>query len=100
MRNIDNVLSLNISIFGDLLHRIYPQELQIKDTTDSIKSASYLDLYVGIARKGKLLTKLYDKCNDFILNIIPELAVTTQRFYIALEFLQLGVWNRVMLLKD
>ena len=29
--------------FGDLIHRIYPTELEIKDTTDTVKSASYLD---------------------------------------------------------
>ena len=32
--------------------------------------------------------------------IIPTPAVTTQTFCIALDFLQLGFWNRVMLLQD
>ena len=32
--------------------------------------------------------------------VMPELAVTTQTFYIALNFLQLGFWNRVMVLQD
>ena len=45
-RYIDNVLSLNNSKFGDYFERIYPIELSIKDTTDIVKSASYLDLHL------------------------------------------------------
>jgi hypothetical protein len=38
-RYIDDVLSLNNSRFGDSVDRIYPIELEIKDTTDTDKSA-------------------------------------------------------------
>jgi hypothetical protein len=38
-RDIDDVLSLNNYRFGDLVDRIYPIELEIKDTTDTDKSA-------------------------------------------------------------
>ena len=41
---IDDVLSLNNHSFGDLMHRIYPKELEVKDTTDKVKTASCLDL--------------------------------------------------------
>jgi hypothetical protein len=62
-RYIDDVLSLNNSRFGDFVERIYPIELEIKDTTE-----------------GRLRTKPYDKRDDFnfpILNFpcmcnIPE----------------------------
>ena len=40
-RYIDDVLSLNNSTFGDYVERIYPIEPEIKDTTDTVKSASY-----------------------------------------------------------
>jgi hypothetical protein len=43
-RYIDDVLSLNNSRFGDFVDRIYPIELEIKDTTHTDRSASYLDL--------------------------------------------------------
>jgi hypothetical protein len=33
---IDDVLSLNNSRFGDFVDRIYPIELEIKDTTDTV----------------------------------------------------------------
>ena len=36
---IDDVLSLNNSRFGDFVDRIYPVELEIKDTRDTDRSA-------------------------------------------------------------
>jgi hypothetical protein len=38
-----DVLSLNNSRFGDFVDLVYPIELEIKDTTDTDRSASYLD---------------------------------------------------------
>ena len=49
----DVVLSLNNSKFGDFVDRIYPIELDIKDTTDTDRSASYLDLYLEIDSKER-----------------------------------------------
>ena len=39
-RNIDDVLSLNNSKFGDFVDRIYPIGLEIRDTTYTDMSAS------------------------------------------------------------
>ena len=64
-RYIDDVLSLNNSRIGDFVDRIYPIELEIKDTTDTDGSASYLDIQLEIDSKGRLRTKLYDKIDDF-----------------------------------
>jgi hypothetical protein len=47
-RYIDDVLSLNNSRFGDFVDCIYPIELEIKDITDTDRSASYLDLHLEI----------------------------------------------------
>ena len=60
-----DVLSLNNSQFHDYMQLIYPNELEVKDTTDTLKSASYLDLYLEINNGGRLKTKLYDKHDDF-----------------------------------
>ena len=38
------ILSINNHKFHNYVHLIYPDELEIKDTTESDKSASYLDL--------------------------------------------------------
>ena len=47
-RYIDDALSLNNSRFGDFIDRIYPIQLEIKYTTDTDRSASYLDLHLEI----------------------------------------------------
>jgi hypothetical protein len=62
-RYIDDVLSLNNSRFGDCVDRIYSIELEIKDTTDTDRSDSYLD------SPGRLRTTLYDKRDDFNFSI-------------------------------
>ena len=64
-RYIDDVLSLNNSRFGDFVDRTYPTELEIKDTTDTDRSASYFDLHFKIDSEGRLRTKLYDQ-RDYI----------------------------------
>ena len=52
-RYLDDVLSLNNSRFVDFVDRIYPIELEIKDTTDTDRSASYLDLHLEIDSEGR-----------------------------------------------
>ena len=47
-RYIDDVLSLNNSRFGDLVDLINPIEIEIKDTTNTDRSDSYLDLNLEI----------------------------------------------------
>jgi len=69
-RYIDDVISLNNSRFGDFVDRICPIELEIKDTTDTDWSASYLDLHVEIDSEVRLRTKLYDKRDDFNFPIV------------------------------
>ena len=69
-RFVDDVLSLNNSRIGDFADRIYPIELEIKDTTDTDRSASYLDLHLEIDSEGRLRTKLYDKSDYFNFDIV------------------------------
>ena len=49
---------------------MYPEELEIKNTTDSRNSASYLDLLLEFDHQGYLHTQLYDKRDDFNYTII------------------------------
>ena len=67
---IDDVLSLNNSRIGDFVDCIYSIELEIKHTTDTDMSASYLDLHLAIDSEGRLRTKLYDKRDDFNFPIV------------------------------
>jgi hypothetical protein len=52
-----DVLSLNNSRFGDYLHRIYLNELEVKDTNDTQKHAFNLELYLEIDDGGRVKTK-------------------------------------------
>jgi hypothetical protein len=68
---INDVLSINNSKFGDFIDRIYPIELEITDTTDTVISASYLDLHLEIDSECRSRTKLYDKREYFSFSIVP-----------------------------
>jgi hypothetical protein len=62
---IDDVFSLTNYNFGDFVDRIYPISIEIKDITDTDRSASYLDLHLETESEGRLITKLYDKRDNF-----------------------------------
>ena len=68
-RYIDDVLSIDNPDFENYLGQMYTPELEIKDTTESNTSASYLDLLLSIGRDGQLRTSLYDKRDDFNFHI-------------------------------
>ena len=67
-RYIDDVLSINDPDFENYLGQMYLPELEIKDTTESNISASYLDLLLLIGRDGQLCISVYDK-RDFNFHI-------------------------------
>ena len=69
-RYIDDVLSINNHNFHNCVHLIYPEELDIKDTTESDISASYLDILLNIDSNGRLTTTLYDTRDDFNFAIV------------------------------
>jgi hypothetical protein len=69
-RYIDDVLSLINSRFDNFVDCIYHIELEIKDTTYTDRSDSYLDLHLGIDSKGWLRAKLYDRRDDFNFPIV------------------------------
>ena len=48
---------------------IYPRELEIKETTETAASSSYLYCYLYIDN-GKLTTRLYDKRDDVNIPIV------------------------------
>ena len=45
-RYIDDVLPLKNSTFDDFVDRVYPIELEKKNTTDTARSGSYLELHL------------------------------------------------------
>ena len=64
----DDVLINNLD-FENYHGQMYPAELEIKDTTESNTSASYLDLFLLIGRDGKLRSSHYDKRDEFNFHI-------------------------------
>ena len=68
--HIDDVLSINNSRFAEFLPLIYPPELEVKETTDTASSASFLDLYLEFDDSGQISTKMYDKWDDFNFKFI------------------------------
>ena len=55
--------------FAEYLEFIYPRDLEVKETTETEASSSYLDCYLYIDN-GKLTTRLYDKRDDFNFPIV------------------------------
>ena len=73
-RYIDDVLSVNNKTFARWIPSTYPPELEIKETTDSACSTSFLDLHLEYDPGGHLSTKIYDKRDDFNFKIIEWIA--------------------------
>ena len=57
-------------MFAEFVPLIYPPELEIKGTTDTASSASFLDLCLEFDDSGQLSTKIYNKRDDFNFEII------------------------------
>ena len=51
---------------------MYSIYLEIKDTTDTARSASYLCIHLNIYSAGRLRTNLYDKRDDFKVAIFLQ----------------------------
>ena len=68
-RYIDDLLTLNNPDFQACIGQIYPPELELKKTTESHDSCSYLDLNISILN-GKFCTDLYDKRDTFSFSIV------------------------------
>ena len=70
------ILNLDINVAGYCLvcaptaqDTFYPPELELKKTTESHDSCSYLDLNISILN-GKFCTDLYDKRDTFSFSIV------------------------------
>jgi hypothetical protein len=76
-RYIDGALSINNDQFHSYVDSIYryPSELEIKDTTESCTSSSYLHVLLNIDAGGKISSQLYDKRDDFSFTIVNFLYI-------------------------
>ena len=60
VRYIDDLLALNNMYFAEEIPNIYPAELVLKKTTESLAVVSYLDISITISN-NKFWTSVFDK---------------------------------------
>ena len=68
-RYIDDLIVFNSKKLLDYLKEIYPAQLTVEKASKSDYLADYLDFTFIIDSRGKLSTRLYDKCDDFDFHI-------------------------------
>ena len=68
-RYIDDLLSVNNKHLKDYITSIYPSDLELKETTESNITCSFLDLLL-FNDGGILKSKVYDKRDDFNFDIV------------------------------
>ena len=64
-RYIDDLISFNNPEFKKYYKKIYPKELELKETTENNFGCSYLDIYFFRNYRNMIKSKLYDKRDDF-----------------------------------
>jgi hypothetical protein len=89
-RYINDILPINNHNFHDDGHFIYSDELEIKDTAASNKSALYLDILHNIDSNGRLTTTLYDRCEDFDFAITFLFYLVIHYFYLLMVCISPG----------
>ena len=68
-RYIDDLLTLNNPTFEQEISNIYPQQLELKRTTEMDSRLSYLDLEVNISDR-RFTTAVFDKRDGFNFHIV------------------------------
>ena len=68
-RYLDDLLNIDNNFFDSMVNHIYSSELQLTKTNVSDAEASFLDLHLSIS-EGFVKTKIYDKRDDFELDIV------------------------------
>jgi hypothetical protein len=69
-RYIDDLISLKNPYFKENISKIYPKELELKETTESNNGCSYLDIFFFRGDNDRLNSKIYDKRDDFNFSIV------------------------------
>ena len=68
-RYLDDLLNIDNICFEQMVHRIYPAELQLNKANASYNEAAFLDLNLSI-HYDTVSTKIYDKRDDFDFDIV------------------------------
>ena len=65
-RYLDDLLNIDNIHFEQMVHGIYPTELQLNKANASATEADFLDLKLSIHNEA-VSTKIYDNRDDFLL---------------------------------
>ena len=68
-RYLNDLLNIDNNHFEQMVHRIYPAELQLNKANASDTEAAFLDLNLSI-HNDTVSTKIYDKRDDFDFDIV------------------------------
>ena len=68
-RYLDDLLNIDNIHFEQMVHRIYPAELQLNKINASNTEAAFLNLNLSI-HNDTVSTKIYDKRDDFDMDIV------------------------------
>ena len=68
-RYLDDLLNIDNNLFGSMVNRIYPSELQLNKANVSDAEASFL-VYIYIISDGFVKTKIYEKRHAFDFDIV------------------------------
>jgi hypothetical protein len=68
VRILQNGMCIDKNEVDNIVDSIYPNEMEIKDTTECSTYASYLDLLLKVDTTGNITTQLYVKWYDFNFN--------------------------------
>ena len=72
-RYLDEILNINNVYFDNMVCQIYPSELQLNEANTSDTAAAFLDLHLSISN-DIVSTKIYDKRDDFDLEIVNSIS--------------------------
>jgi hypothetical protein len=78
----------NNSRFAEFLPLIYPPELEVKETTDTASSASFLDLYLEFDDSGQISTTFSLWNPSFIIFSAETEYISTRSWYRNINFLR------------
>ena len=71
-RYLDDLLNIDNVHSEQMVHRIYPAELQLNKANTSDTEADFLDLYLSV-HNDTVSTKIYNKLDDFDFVNFPYL---------------------------
>jgi hypothetical protein len=69
-RYMDDIAVIGEGNFKQVFHQIYPNSLQLEETSTSEKESNFLDLTICIEPNNTIVTRLYNKTDDYAFKVV------------------------------